>query len=475
MRWTWELLILAKRITKTLCCLCCALSLSLPVQASNEQIGRLHKGIFSKILPDKLSAEMHYTTAFETRDDDHSLSRFTLIPKAQWRFGSSWRAETSLRLEYADDDTGLGGVSGYSDASKPWLADRRARVELDRAHLTYRSGATRIRVGKQVTAWGVLDGLRITDRFDAVRRRDFVYTPIRPERIARWGIHARTDAGHWTVEMSAALDPTVSQQANLQDAYAPQATRFTGGLDITTLGPTALSFRTSGRNAYGRDLTYGVRSSRDIGTGRLSLLAFRGPTTDPLIDWASALPGSQIELRFPHRTLIGASFDYTLGGSVLRAELAVIPDQGVNVSPTSSDQNPDISRPAAFDLAIDEQTRWLAGIGIDLNAPFGVFINAQLALDHMREGDLSLVRPQTDLIGTLRAQRSFPQSGWRAQIEWLGSLTDGDGVVRPEVRHDVNSYLSLSLGGDFAFGDSQGIFGQFVPRNRAWLRVELRL
>jgi len=416
--------------------------------------------------PDTVGTEVRYTTAFETQSGDRSLTRLSATPEATWRFSRAWRAEASLRLELADDDTGLGTTENYSSLSKPWVDDEHARIELDRVHLTWRSGASRIRIGKQVTAWGVLDGVRVTDRFDALRRRDFLYTDVRPERIARWGVQARTDVGSWVVEFSGAIDPSVSQQANLGDAFALQASRFTGGLDasaVTSLSAlSAIQIRTAGRNAYGRDLTYGARASRDVATGQVSLLAFRGPTTDPVLEWAGGVAGTEIELRHPLRTLVGATLDYTLGNAVVRAELAYIPDQPVNLQSQSG-------------LATTVEERWLAGIAVDLNAPLGVFINAQIAVDHMSEGNLTFVRPQTDLIATLRAQRAFPQTGWRVQVEYLGSLTDGDGVVRPQVSKELNDKLSLSVGGDVAFGARQGIFGQFVDRNRAWLRLQLNL
>ena len=419
-----------------------------------------------KLAPDTLSAEVRYTTAIETQGGSQSLSRVAIKPGATWRFSKAWQAETSLRLELADDETGLGGVDNYSALSQPWVDSENARIELDRAHLTWRSGASRVRVGKQVTAWGVVDGLRITDRFDAVRRRDFLYTELRPERIARWGLQARTDIGAWTIELSSALDPTVSQQANLGDAFASQATRFTGGLNMSTLTAslpkTSIQIRTAGRDAYGRDLTYGARTSRDLGSGRLSLLGFRGPTTDPVLEWADGIPGTEIELRYPLRTLVGASLDYTLGSTVFRAEFAYIPDQPVNLESNAG-------------LASTVEERWLAGVALDLNAPFGVFINAQLAVDYMQEDEVTFVRPQTDLIATVRAQRSFPQSGWKIQVEYLGSLTDGDGVARPQISKELNDKLSFSVGGDLAFGNGQGIFGQFEDRNRGWLRVQLNL
>ena len=411
------------------------------------------------LAPTSLKGELRYDVAMEHDDGDLSLSRLSFRPEAKWRFGRAWRAELSARLDFADDDTGLGTSDNFSSLSKPLIDNRRTRLELDRAVLSWRGGRNRISIGKQVAAWGVLDGVQITDRFDPVRRRDFIFSDVRPERLARWGIMARTKLGQWTVEPAIALDASASQQANFGDAFALQATRFTGGL---TLGTEPLQLRHESRNGYVRDATAGLRVSRDLGAGRISVLAFTGPTTDPVLGLTDAGPTPGIELRYPKRSLVGLSWDQTLGSIVLRGEAAYIPDQPVNVL-------------AEQPLARDRRKRVLAGVGLDWNAPLKLFVNAQLAVDNLSDGTERLARPPTDVIATVRVQRAFRQAGWQLRCEWIGSLNDGDGVVRPAVEKEFNDALSLTVGADIAFGDRQGQFGQFESRSRAWARLQLHL
>ena len=181
-----------------------------------------------------------------------------------------------------------------------------------------------------------------------------------------------------------------------------------------------------------------------------------------MLEWADGVVGAEIELRYPLRTLVGASLDYSVDSTVLHAELAYMPDQPVNLQSSTG-------------LASDVEERWLAGVAVDLNAPFGVFINVQFALDYMPEDTATFARPQTDLISTVRAQRSFPQVGWHVQLEYLGSVSDGDGMVRPQISKELSDKLKLAVGGDFAFGRDQDIFGQFENQNRGWLRLQLNL
>lgn len=392
----------------------------------------------------------------ETHSQDISLSRLTLQPQAKWRFGKSWRGELSLRMEWADDDTGLGTTRNYASISRPWIKARRARVELDKAKLSWRRGGNRITLGKQVAAWGVLDGIRITDRFDPVRRRDFIFTDTRPERIARWGLQTQTQVKGWRLDTAIALDPTVSQQANLGDRFALQATRFTHGLSLE--GSNA-HLETEARNRTVRDATVGFRLGRNLGTGRLSVMAFNGPTTDPILALDRIGPTPRVTLRYPKRSLIGASWDRTLGSMVLRAEAAFIPDQPINVTAESQ-------------LTHTRRSRWLGGLGVDWNAPLGMFVNAQIGADHIADGRADLARPKTDVIATVRVQRHFRQAGWKLQCEWIGSISDGDSVARPMVVRELNDSLTFTLGADLAFGDTSGQFGQFHERSRGWARLK---
>lgn len=432
--------------------------------AASLTLANITNAAIADLAPTSVAAELRYDLGLENDNGKRSLSRLSVRPEAKWRFGREWRAELSARLDFAKDDTGLGTSDNFSSLSKPLINKEDVRLELDRAVLTWRSGHKRISIGKQVAAWGVLDGVQITDRFDPVRRRDFIFTDVRPERISRWGVLGKTKIGSWTVEPAVALDPTASQQANFGDAFTPKATRFTGGL---TLGDTPVQLRTEKRNRYVRDATVGLRVARDLGAGRVSMLAFTGPSTDPVIGLVSAdtIPTDAIptiELRYPKRSLIGVSWDQTLGSIVLRGEAAYIPNQPVNVIDTEP-------------LAQDRRERLLAGVGIDWKAPLQLFVNAQLALDNLSSGQQPLTRPKTDVIATVRVQRHFQQAGWKLSCEWIGSLNDGDGVMRPTVAKEFNDAVSFSVGADLAFGDRQGQFGQFEERSRGWARLQLRL
>ena len=399
-------------------------------------------------------------TAFNTSSGDQDLVRATIRPDIQIALRKRWRFDVNGRIELADDETGLGTVETFSDASRPLIDEARIRIELDRAILQYKKGGTRLKFGKQVTAWGVLDGLQVTDRFDASRRRDFVLTDPRPDRIARWGVRAQQSWGPWQIDISASLDPTADQIATLGDVFFPRAPRLRGGFGLAV--PNFPTFVTS-REKYLSDATIGGRLSRDVGAATISVLSIHGPDTEPVLSSTlTATSQPAISLTYLRRTLVGGSVEVASGAQIWRVEAAHILDQPVNTL-------------TATPLSRATRPRWLAGIGADWDAPLGFLVNGQVAVDHIDAGDLTLARPKTDVIGTVRFQRHFSNNVWLFKNEWIGSLTDGDGVVRPSLAYQADDNVTLSLGADIIFGQQSGLFGQFRDDSRVWARIAVSI
>lgn len=406
--------------------------------------------------------EIDYWAGADGDEGQIALSRLSIRPSLRLRAGNHWNIDLSGRVDAADDRTGLGTTRSYSPASRPLIDSEHVRLEIDQFVLSRRFGAQRLSIGKQTLAWGVLDGIQITDRFDPVRRRDFVLTEFRPERLARWGLRWRHDGEGLRADLAVAFDPTVNQLAQAGDRFEPRAPRLRGGLS-SELDSTMFDIVQSDRDRYWRDATYGLRLSHAIGRADASLLFLSGPDPEPLLRLAG--PGPErptIELLYPRRKLFGATLEVPEGSRVWRLELAHIPDQPVNTE-------------SATPLSSNRRGRTLAGLGLDWNAPEGWFINAQLAVDHLSSGSPNAIRPQTDVIATIRAQRGFIQDTLKWRSEVLASLSGGDGVVRTALDWQVSDPLRLSIGADWLFGTRDGLFGQYRDQSQLWVRMRLSL
>ncbi|MEP1448233.1 MAG: DUF1302 family protein [Paraglaciecola sp.] len=396
-----------------------------------------------------------YRFSTNLHNGDLEFSRFSLASQTRFSLSRNWSAQLEARAEFANDDVGLGTINGYSSLSRPLVDKKHTRLEIDRAFIQWRKRAHSFTLGKQVTPWGVLDGVQITDRFDPVRRRDFIFTDVRPERIARWGARWRNKIGNFKLDTSFALDGTITQQAEPGTLFFTTSTRFTGGVDVTN---TPVNISSQNRNNSLAQSTFGARVSHPLGEGDISFLLFRGPDTDPILSLTTLQAMNEqiaVELNYQRRTLYGATYDATIGETVLRGELAYIPDQPINIIGDTPLQS-----------AVAQ--RLLAGFGIDWSAPEQWFVNAQLALDYIDSQEFDLLRPDTDTILTLRAQRLFINGRLLFKVELLGTINQRDGVLRPELVYEYSDKLKLRSGIDWLFGDENSQFGQFKDNSRLW-------
>lgn len=403
--------------------------------------------------------EIHADFAAASDLERLAQRRLTAKPSLRARLSRSLTLNLAGRLELADDDTGLGDLSGYSDASRPLIDEDDTRLEIDTATLAWRAGRTRITAGKQTVAWGALDGLRVTDAFNPIRLREGVAIPNRPDRISLWGLRVRAPIAGYRLDAAFAPDPTVNQIAAPGEAFAPTAPRFRGGLPASA--PLPALQRDDRDNAL-EDAVAGLRIGRDIAGLEAHVAIVSGPQHDPVL--RSPTPGAPVVLAHDRRTLIGVDAVKTLGPVIARAEAAIVPEERFNTVTSTS------AGPVLGEVA---RGRWLAGVGADWNAPADVFFNAQLAVDYVGDAPSTLVRPATDVIATLRAQRGFHNDATELRAELLAALRDGDGVWRLDVARTITDAVNVVAGADIFFGDRGGLFGQYrdVSRLRFGLRI----
>lgn len=405
------------------------------------------------------SIAAHQETAFRYSDGEISLARFTALPKAVVDLGGGWRLDAAFRFEAGPDETGLGELDGYSRISRPLLATPDARIEIDRATLRWRGAGTTFTLGKQSVAWGALDGVQITDRASPTRLRDFIFFDNRPDRLSRWGARLQTNIAGFDVDLFAQTDPTVSQLARPRDAFGLKAPRFTLGAPT----PTSTLPPITPRDRYIADGTYGARVQKRLGRVEAALMYLSGPDPEPIFIAAPTEIGG-LAFDHPRRQMIGATIAVASGQFVWRLEGASFPDQTFNLA--------DPSTPAGF--SADRRQRLLAGAGFDWRAPHGLFVNTQIAVDHVPDAD-GLFRPASDVVMTGRVQKALGHDKFRLQTEIILSALDGDGVARPSIEWRQTDNLSFSVGSDIIFGSANGLIGQFSDQSRFWSRLSYAL
>jgi len=309
----------------------------------------------SAAAPAQWQLRADYLTSLNTRAGNQGVNRLALLPQLKWRPARRWSTELSVRAEWAEEPEELGSSKNFADASTLLIDKKHWRLGIDQALLRYRGNKNTLILGKQTFAWGVLDGLRITDRLDPVRHRDFIFTETRPQRLARWGAKWRTKHLGTALELALILDRTSSQLPIQGGDFYPTAVRSRGGVSSTnTLSAEIITPEKRASSA-----TTAIKLARTIAGTDAQFVLLHGPDTEPVL--AVGVQGNP-ELAYHNRLLVGLNLQKQLGKFVLRFEGAHIPKQRVNLKPSLAPQTTDVGR-------------WLAGVGMDTRLG-GWFINA---------------------------------------------------------------------------------------------------
>ena len=126
----------------------------------------------------------------------------------------------------------------------------------------------------------------------------------------------------------------------------------------------------------------------------------------------------------------------------------------------------------ATELDTQRLQHWRAGLGVDWNAPLGLFVNVQYLHDHVSKAPANLIRPTRERIATAFVRRQFLYETLSTELRWYGSLEDHDQLIRGAVRYSLSDTTSVALSADLFEGDDRGVFGQFASRDQVTLTLQ---
>ena len=398
-------------------------------------------------------------------DAGESLQREILIePAAEIGLSDSAGLTVSARLR-ADAmeklEPGKPALGTYSRQSRPATLGTAGTAELRDFYVEAELGSVYLRAGKQQLVWGSLDGFKILDAMNPQSFREFILDDFDDSRISLWTLSVEVPLGATLLQLAWLPDPTVHQLPTDEAFFAFRAPRFRYGSDPETPSPAHVVVDRP--DDIWRDGGFGLRMAGFTGGWDWSLVALSGLDPAPHGVVSQSDGRVMFNQRYRRRQLFGFSLARSFGNVALRGEAAVQPERRFN------------TRNAAGRLAVVRHDQVSAAIAADIDAPGGLFLNAQVLVDHVRGAEPNLVRPSTDWLFTVFVRKTFRYDTVTAAIKWYASLSDGDGVLRPEIRYGVTDAVSLALGVDLFHGDDTGIFGQFADRDRLTLSFEVTL
>ena len=406
-----------------------------------------------------LDASLAYGHGADGAARMHSL--LEVRPEFTWRSekGTTFVGSARLRLDADDDiEPGSPGYESYWSASQPLTLGDTGSLELRDAYLAMNVGAGQLRFGKQQIVWGNLDGLRVLDVINPQDFRYFIIEDFDASRLTLWSAYADFSFGKWRAEFAVVPDSSGHVIPDAGAWFELRAPRFRFG---AAPGGPGLPVETVRPPSGFDDTGFGARATRQWGTAALSVVAYSGRDPEPLGRISTGPQGPVVQRDLERRDTLGVSADIGLGPVVLRLEHARHPDRFFNTSGA-----------AGLNRVRRDQAR--SALGLDFNGPFDTFINMQYLDDRVSDAPTDLVRPETDRLATVALRKTVGFDTWEFLVRWYRSFTDGDSMATLSVQRALGDRTSIQFEAATFRGTDTGLFGQFVDRDMATLRLTHR-
>lgn len=314
-------------------------------------------------------------------------------------------------------------------------------VEPREAYVQWRSGAWRVRGGRQIFAWGRSDRINPTD---VASSRDLTALVSTDEEERRGEAAIRIDfeigdgyvtQAYWIPEFRPDRfgDPVVDRSDASEFSWSDQA---------------------------------GLRLERTGGDIDWSVTLYRGPNHRPQL----APTGAGVANSYPMRTMLGVDAATSFGDTTLRGEIAHYWSENRVSVRTSSGQD------------------WFAVIGVDHEFTSNVYGNAQLLYAHSRDqalcdlscslAEASLVAVNNILAMTIReaelgaSMMLAYQDDYQTQRYEVSAIhlsQDDSTLLRGRAKINLSDENRVEFGGDVYFGNAQSVLGAQENRSAAFV------
>ncbi len=384
----------------------------------------------------------------------------------EWRRDFSDRLSSVLSGRVAGEQfdrlrPGRADLTSYDGPSRPLSLGSHGSAEIRDAYVDVRFDRGLLRVGKQQIVWGELDGIKVLDVLNPASFERFILDDFDESRISLWSAWLDLSLADWRVELALIPDATVHDVPRSPGWFAPTAPRYRFGAPAS-----APDLAIKPRGAVEREGTVAARLSRFIGGWDVQFVASNGLDFEPLAEIQAASGAAQLVTYHRRRTVLGFALAGGIGPFVLRSEVAYSPNRYFSSRVAGS---------VSSELTETEADQWRGALALEMNAPGGVFVNAQLLVDHVRSTNVGLVRPETDRIVTVAARRSFRYESVVAELRAYHSLTDDDQLLRARLRWSAGDRTAFIFAAEQFRGTSAGSFGQFSGRDLVQVGIEISL
>ena len=292
-----------------------------------------------------------------------------------------------------------------------------------------------LRLGKQFVIWGVLEGMRITDEINPLDFRELITPDLLDYRIPLWTakvdyyLPSATVEGIWIPDLRFHKPaPPGSEWELLQEV--PNTT-FPDSFTI-------------------RDSEFGIKLTREISGGEIALSYFYTWDDFPVIFRSARIDSATDPVFFPTYTRInmyGATLVKDIGGSILKGELAYVPDKYFGLH-NNTDKNNDGYLDSQGELK-RRHIRW--GLGLDFNIN-GFDLSPGIAQWIILDYDRDLIQDKYDTSLTLFARKPMWNQSAVFQVLAIALVNLHELYLKPKITFNITDHFQIATGFDLFYG-----------------------
>ena len=355
--------------------------------------------------------------------------------------------EQLLQLEWKDND-----LAGFQVDVKLW-AQRESALEPDVFHdvrlrelaITKQADEYSLSLGRQIVVWGKADGFHLLDLVNPFDLREFVLGDDLRERLPIWMVNLQlfpSDDDQWQF---------LFIPQTYHDRLPDEGAEFDPYADLRRPGVDLQSVQVPSDEP--ENWSFGARWTRSFGAADVSLIALHNLNGTPVL-FTSVNPDGTLVIRreIVKRTIIGLAADWNVGQAVLRAEVAVSPDEyRIFYDPNGIPYE-------------EKHTALRTLIGVDWNIN-NWLISPQIF--HVEApGSPGVGNEPEGTYASLLLERKFHFDKLTFRFFGTSATTFDDNWINASLAYQLKDNLEVSIGADWLGGKSSGFFGQFSDRDR---------
>ncbi|WP_160154161.1 DUF1302 family protein [Microbulbifer sp. ALW1] len=405
------------------------------------------------------------THAVQTTDGTPQKSELVILPQLEWRSANGVdvtaigriRVDGQNQLEPGEPDQAA--VDAWSRRA---FLGAHTEVELREFYLEAYPFGTYLKLGKQQIVWGQTDGLKVLDRVNPQRYREFILEDFESSRIplwaAKWEFSMDTILNKdWDGQLILIPDQTYHEVPAAGASYAPTSPEL---VVTPPAGSIITGYTFEKPDRVLADADAGLQLSSRLHGWDLTVNYLYHYADTPVMRLYQENSGMRIHGSYERTHTIGGSASNAFGDFTLRSEMGYTTDRHIQTNTMA--ENNGVVRGGELSYAL----------GLDWMGLSDTLVSAQLIQSWFDRDGVSAYRDTIETDATLLIEHTFLNEVLTLSNLLIHDIDSGDGLLSTELTYDYLANLELRIEANMFYGSQYGRYGQFDARDRLLVGFE---